>query len=71
MTVAELIEKLSKLDPALEVATGFPVVWQGPAEEYQESLCLTHDVKHLQLNWDTWMGRNFVLIEVYPQVSLA
>lgn len=71
MKVSELIEALKQLPPDLDVATGFPVVLQGSTPEYQESLCLSHQVVEANLTYDTWMGRHFAFIEVYPEVCIA
>lgn len=71
MTVAKLIEQLSKMPHGMSVATGFPAVYQGELENYRQSLCGVIDVKELHLEWDTWRGRDFVFIEVMPELVLG
>lgn len=71
MKVRELIEKLSSLNPELEVAAGYPAVAQADTTEHRESLCRIDDAKEIHIDWDTWMGRDFVLIEIWPEVTLA
>jgi hypothetical protein len=69
MTVAELIAQLRQLPQDLEVATGFPVVAQGP--DHMSSLCSVDAVEEVNLRYETWMGNRFALIKVWPEFAIA